>query len=443
MNAPAPPENHERDTGVNAGDWWWAMARRTSRKVNAAWLLEHTAAPLLIGSAGASAFILLWRSQGNPVNNLALASASILLLLVLAAIAFVLARRRFESAAQSLVRIEAALGLHNALSAANQGVSPWPAPNNQALSGKAGLNWQWRRLALPPAVATAAIICAVWLPIQSRGTSSTPLPRQPLAWSQLDAELDALMDAAIIEETYIRETRDRIEQLRQRDPGEWYSHNTMEATDSITQTHRTESNRLQDAMQRAENAVERMPHADPESRLRQFNEYQKALDDMAGGAMKPNDALREQLGEITPENLNQLTPEQLDELRRQLRDANDKLRDAGGEPEPGAEPDDDGLPMPGGGDPDEDGEHSPGVLGDEPADGFDAGEFTPLAAKDLSHAALGDLLEIQSGEHAPADTSPNAPVTGGDTRSSGHGGDRVWRDSLDPSEQRTLRRFFE
>jgi len=443
MSAPACPENNERNTGLNAGDWWWAMARRTARKVNTAWLLECAAAPLLIGSAAFSTCVLLWRSLGHPSDHVALASAGILLVLALAAISFMLARRRFERAEQSLVRIEVALGLHNALSAANRGISPWPPPHHQPLSRKTGLNWQWRRLILPPTVAAATILCAVWIPVQSRATSSTALPHQPLAWSQLDAELDALMDAAIIEETYIRQTRDRIEQLRQRDPSEWYSHNTMEATDSITQTHRAESNRLQDAMQRAENAVERMPHADPESRLRQFGEYRKAIEDMAGGAMKPNDALREQLGEITPENLNQLTPEQLDELRRQLREANEELRKALGDPEADAELDEDGLPMPGGGEPDEDGAHSPGVLGDAPADGFEAGEFTPLAAKDLSRAALGDLLEIQSGEHAPADTSPNAPVTGGDTRAIGRGGDRVWRDTLAPSEQRTLRRFFE
>jgi hypothetical protein len=32
---------------------------------------------------------------------------------------------------------------------------------------------------------------------------------------------------------------------------------------------------------------------------------------------------------------------------------------------------------------------------------------------------------------------------GGDTQATGKGGDRVWRDSLDPAEQKTLKRFFE
>ena len=65
-----------------------------------------------------------------------------------------------------------------------------------------------------------------------------------------------------------------------------------------------------------------------------------------------------------------------------------------------------------------------------------------LEAKDLSRAAPGDLLELQDGEH-DVDRSDSKPTAGGDTRALGKGGDRVWRDSLDPDEQRVLKRFFE
>jgi len=403
------------------------------------------AAPVVIGSAVGSAWILAWRNHGGvedfPVISLILMG----LAMILAVVCWLMARRKFETQEQSLVRIEAALGLHNALSAADAGAAPWPPPSMKSNVHDVGLRWQWRRLLLPPAVAFAALVAAFWIPVGKDTAATAPSPLQPLAWSRLDAELDALMESAVVEKTYIEQTRDRLEQLRARDPGEWYSHNTMEATDVIAQAHRSETHRLKDAITRAQQAVERMREANPEARLRQFEEYQNALDDMAHGAIQPNDALRRQLAEIDPENLNQLTREQLDQLREQLRQAHQALLDAGGNDvgEPGDEGDKgDGEPMPGGG-PEDDGGHAPGVLADIPGGAVEAGDFTPLAARDLSNAALGDLLEMQTSPHATEERAIATSVEGGDSAATGRGGDRIWRDSLDPAEQRTLRRFFE
>lgn len=433
-----------RATSRDSETWWRSRARETARSINLAWWLETLAAPVVIGSASASVAILAWRNHGGTGNAGILVGLLLGFTAILAIACWMRARRKFESPAQSLVRIEAALGLHNALSTADVGVTPWPSPVEKSIARHPGLRWQLRRLALPPAVAIASLIAALWIPIDGGSAGTTPPPSQPLAWTQLDAELDALMESAVVEETYIELTRERIDQLRARDASEWYSHNTMEATDSLAQAHRNESNRLEDALSRAQQAVERMREANPETRLRQFEEYQKALDDMANAAMQPNDALRQQLAEIDPENLNQLTREQLERLREQLRNANDALRDArqNGEGEPGDDDDGDENRMPGGG-PGEDGGHDPRVLGDLPENEVETGEFTPLAARDLSNAALGDLLEMQTSPHDADDNTPSGPTHGGDTTATGRGGERIWRDSLDPAEQRTLRRFFE
>jgi hypothetical protein len=432
-------------TSSDPATWWRARARETARRINLAWWLETLAAPLVIASGIASVAILAWRNHGSPGDRISLGAIILMIASVLAVACWLLARKKFESPAQSLVRIEAALGLHNALSAANDGIAAWPPPLEKSTARHPGLRWQWRRLAVPPTVALAALVAALWIPIGDGTAAAPPPPRQPLAWTQLDAELDALMESAVVEETYIEHTRERIEQLRARDPNEWYSHNTMEATDALAQAHRNEANRLEDALSRAQQAVERMREANPETRQRQFDEYQKALEDMANGAMQPNDELRQQLAEIDPDNLNQLTREQLEKLRDQLREANDALRDAlqKGDGEPaGPGNDGDEGPMPGGG-PGEDGGHEPGVLGNLPDGEVEAGEFTPLAARDLSNAALGDLLETQSSPHDQLDTAPASPMQGGDTTATGRGGDRIWRDALDPAEQRTLRKFFE
>jgi hypothetical protein len=81
------------------------------------------------------------------------------------------------------------------------------------------------------------------------------------------------------------------------------------------------------------------------------------------------------------------------------------------------------------------------VLGTE-KDKLDTGELTGLEAKDLSRSTPGDLLELQNGEH-DVDRNTSRLTEGGDTAATGRGGDRVWRDSLDPEEQRALKRFFE
>ena len=85
--------------------------------------------------------------------------------------------------------------------------------------------------------------------------------------------------------------------------------------------------------------------------------------------------------------------------------------------------------------------HAPGVLGDQ-GNTLKTGELEYLEAKDLSRALPGDLLQLQDGEHK-VDESATSVQSGGGIDSTGSGGDRVWRESLDPEEQRALKRFFE
>ena len=54
----------------------------------------------------------------------------------------------------------------------------------------------------------------------------------------------------------------------------------------------------------------------------------------------------------------------------------------------------------------------------------------------------GDLLELQDGEH-DVDKSAVGPRAGGAAGAIGGGGDRVWKDALDPDEQKALKKFFE
>lgn len=56
-----------------------------------------------------------------------------------------------------------------------------------------------------------------------------------------------------------------------------------------------------------------------------------------------------------------------------------------------------------------------------------------------------DLLEKlnKAAQDAMGDLTEKGPTTSGAAQSEGIGGDRVWKDALDPSEQKSLKRFFE
>lgn len=436
--------------------YWNRRANHVARAVNIAWWLDTLAFPVVAGSVAGAAAVLIIRNQAAPPSTTTILITAGIVVLTLAAIALLRARRKFETPDRSMVRIEAALGMHNALSAARAGVAPWPPPHTFG-SAAVGLRWQWKRLAMPPLAALAIVAAALWIPVGRSDAAHRATPQQPPAWERIDAELDALAETAVVDETYLEETRDRLEQLRSAEPEQWFSHASMEATDGLARSHRNETRRMEEEMDRAGRAIDQLEKlgadAAPEAFAAQADEFQQAIDGMRNGDMKPNAELLEKLSKLDPDALKNLDPGQLRELQQQLKDAADALRNACengacdglGDGPPGLAGEDGEPGDPGNnpsGQPGEDGGHVPGLLGENP--GPDAGTGTPeaLAAQDLSRAGLGDLLEIRQGEHDPDDIQ-TSPLHGGGTADAGRGGDRIWRDSLDPGEQRAIRRFFE
>lgn len=182
--------------------------------------------------------------------------------------------------------------------------------------------------------------------------------------------------------------------------------------------------------------------------------------------MKPNPQLLEQMKQLDLKEMANLTPEQIEQMRENLKKHAEAMKNAGGKGE-GEDWSDELLAGDGEGEGDGDGQgdgdgegegqeggdgagkggvnrgpgHANGVLGKE-KEGLETGKLTGIEAKDLSKATPGDLLELQDGEHE-VDKSASRISEGGKTDATGKGGDRVWRDALDPAEQLTLKRFFE
>lgn len=441
------------ETGNLHREYWQAQAKAVRRRVNLAWWLETLSAPLVVLSVAGAAALLWIRREipewGTWAPGAWLGGAVVLLALV----CLLRASRKFERAEDSLVRIEAAMRLRNALSAANEGVAPWPAPVGKT---DAGLNWQWPRLIVPLLGALVLLTAGLWIPVAARQATVSSPPEEPQAWKQLAAELDYFTKEEVTDEKYLEETRKKLDELKAQEEQQWFSHSSLEATDSLKKAHRAETERVERELGKADKALGSLQKnagsaGQAEKNRRMMEEFDQALQGLQNGAMKPNPKLLEQMRQMDLKNLADLTPEQLQQLRENLQKNAECLK--GGQGEGGewddellAEGDGEGEDAEPGDGPGKGGVsrgpgHAPGVLGKE-KDPLETGEMAALEAKDLTRAAPGDLLELQDGEH-DVDRSGSQLSSGGDTEATGKGGDRVWRESLDPDEQRVLKRFFE
>lgn len=431
-------------------DHWLANAKRVSRKVNFAWWLETLSAPLLVAAVGGAVAMLVVRRGCPDIGLWMLAACAGGVVAALALGCWARASRKFERPGESLVRIEAAMCLRNSLSAASAGVAPWPPPAERI---DAGLPWQWPRLLVPPLGALALLASGMLIPITARSLSSSAAPEQPQAWKQLATELDQLTKEEVVDEKYLEETRKKLDELKSQEEEQWFSHSSLEATDSLKKSHRAEAERVERELDRAEKALANLEKnagaSNQAEKNRLMEEFDQALQGLQSGAMKPNPALLEEMKQLDLKDMAKLTPEQIEQLRENLKKHSEAMKKGEGEGEGEGEDWSDEL-LAGEG---EEGEgagkggvdrgpgHSPGVLGNE-KDPLETGALTGLAAKNLSRATPGDLLELQDGEHE-VDQSASGISQGGTTDATGKGGDRVWRDALDPAEQQTLKRFFE
>ncbi|WP_035616012.1 hypothetical protein [Haloferula sp. BvORR071] len=468
---------------------WTRQAAMVARKINLAWWIETLSVPLVtIGLVGACVLLLV-RREVPDAQPWALWSGAGGAVALLAGITWLVARRRFEMPEQSMVRIEASMRMRNALSAARAGVAPWPELPPRV---DAGVDWAWQRVLVPPIAAITFLAAGLLIPVHARTTRVQDHPDQPQAWTNLETDLERLAQEDVIDETYIEEMKKKVEELRDQKEEDWFSHSSLEATDTLKKEHASQVEQMQRELGRAEKAMgnlEKMAAGmSPQEKDKLLNQFDQALKGLQNGALKPNSKLMDQLKGLDPKDLGQMNPEQLQQLKDSMKKAAQACKDCqGGEkgdgpPGPGegkgqgagdewndelndgqgnGQGDKEGQGKEGNGSGDGEGDqngpdgdgpggkggvnrgpgHSPGVLGKE-KDKVDIGKLTGIESKDLSRALPGDLLQLQDGEY-DVDKSAVGPRAGGAAGATGAGGDRVWKDSLDPAEQKALKKFFE
>jgi len=431
--------------------FWEKRAEKLSRRINTAWFLQIFAAPLLVTALVGAIATLVIRREFVEISPLSVGFVILGVLFAVGLIAFFIAMKRFERPEQSLVRIEAAQGMDSSLSAASAGVRPWPeVPATLSDS----LSWHIPKTIAPPLAALVVLALGLLIPISAKSTTTPPASRQPQAWSEIDSQLEKLAEDAMVDEEYIDEMEKRLEQLRSQEEQDWFSHASLEATDSLKESQNSNMDNLQRDLAEADDALEALAKdagkMDSAQKQKLTEEFEKALQGLQNGAMKPNPNLLDKLSQLDPNNLGKLSPEQLSQLKENMEKLQQSLDNADGQQGQGEDWSDQLLggegegqgegEGPGNGGIDRGPGHDPNVLRGE-KDPLDAGDLTSLEAKDLSRAIPGDLLQLQDGKHTVDETGSKA--TAGGAAAAGQGGDRVWKESLAPDEQRALKKYFE
>lgn len=432
---------------------WCRAAKKFAHRFNRAWWLDAFALPLLVAATALAAGLIFYRQSHAAPPSLAFSGLIAFFVIGVAVfLAWRHAKVHFISENEALVRLEIRHGLHNALSAARAGHGAWPpipaTPERP--------RWNWPRLVVPPIATVTLLVAAFYLPLSH---AETPVPMgEPAAVTTLAKNIEKLRAQETIAPEDLDRLEKQVEQLRQNNAKDWFSHASLEASDSLKQAQQNQLRELSRELAKSEKSLKSLQNdaakLSPEQRAQQEKNFQEALEKMEQGGLKPNKELLDQLKNLDPKDIENLPPEQLEKLRQELKKRGQEAKDAAGEheenddwanepAEKGEEGEGEGegeQPEFGDGEGKDGGEHAPeflGPLGSETESG-DLQKIDPEDRRDLSP---GDLLKTESREHEK-NLDSQSLQSGGSTNQSGQGGSRLWQESLLPQEQKALKGYF-
>lgn len=433
---------------------WHRLARHTEWKVNAAWHVEKLT-PLMLGAGTLAFALIVWqRTEGVMIQFSEVWSWLVGTVLLLILTSFLLARKYFITRQDALVRLESKMHLHNALSVAALGRGVWPElPKNLA----DGLGWRWFRVSVPFVLYALCWTAAFYLPVTPEADAVLPMV-EPQAWQQMDDWLKKLEEEKIINPEEKEEQAAKIEALRGQEQEKWFSHESLNAGDTLKEQLQREIGDMARNMAEAERSLNALQNyaekLSDQAKEQMLKEYSEALEGMKNGGMKLDPQLLKELAQIDPKNLKSLSPSQLNQLRKSLKEKRDSLAEMA----PGkgflgdGEGEDDQLAEgrrglgqgdgegPGKGDITRGPGSAPLTLSEE-ENNFGTHQTEAVVNQDMSKAQLGTLLNLQNGSHE-VDKTYTGPQAAGSAQNHGQGGQQVWRESLTPDEKAVLKRVF-
>jgi signal transduction histidine kinase len=429
MNLDAPSE-------AEAAKFWLRQARWTAVRQNAGhWLAAFLPFSIGVSVVFAGALLIL-RQNGGALREAWICFGAALLLAGVAA--FFTSRRRFLSSRDGLVRLELTLGLHNRLSSAHAGIGTYPAPQPV----QDGLSWRWQKIAVPLAVCALSVLGAALVPLAQQTQAAVAI-EQPLAWTQVESWVEQLQEQDTIEQQSLEEIREKLDDLRAQDREQWYSHSSLEASENLRQqTEQSLQTMSRDlsAAAAALAALEQLQEQLDGPASKQMQEaLKKAMQGLESGNLQLDKELLAQLKDLDLSKLKQLSPEQLAALKRRLKEGAKVckacLKPGDGEEDPDALI---AILQTGGI------SRGPGTVplasSEKPTE-LNSETTEAVSNDDLSRALPGDVLGVGKGEHEIDRNAFSGPVAAGRIKSSGEGGEAVWRNDVTPRERRSWSAF--
>jgi len=445
--------------------FWDNTSARLARRVNlAGWLDRFSPAVFAAGSAAAVALYALRRADGPWWWG---ALALTLAVTVAAVVAWRRARSGFFTPTDARVLLEYQLGLDAGLSAAADGVAPWPTPAPHAWV----LRWHAPETLAWLAGALALVTASLWLPVPAGADFGGQPVEPPPALAATEALLREAAKLATVDPVAIQNFTQRAQELAQKSPSAQYSHSSLEAADALQAQTAAALQELAHNFDQAAAAL--APMAEPGTALSDTQRgalaenLASALRGLREGGLSANQSLLQQLATTSSAaGLGQLSAAQAAQLASQMGAAGQGVHGVLGAAGAGAmvagagTGTGQGSGQGQGNGPGQSGRHglNPGngfgsggpgggggtgplTFGEKPSQAGD-GTAQGLNGTDLSRAALGDRLETTSGTHEVDPTKAVGPISAGAVAAPAGGGEAVWIDRLTPAERAALKNFF-
>lgn len=435
---------------------WTRRASSLARRVNLGWWLERFNGLVIASLMLFALTVLGLRTFQKTALSLTWVAASLgLLLVVIALVAWIFSKRRFIGMNEGLVRLDDRLHLNNRLISASRQVGGWPEYPAEK-SGEADFRWS-RARALPPGLLAMALVAVAWfVPIPKSALNDQVAPVEPGAWEQMEDWLATLEDEELIDESTIEELENKIEELREQPEEEWFSHSSLEATDTLVDSLGKQLRDLASEMATLDRNISALKGFSTEmseaAKQQRMQELEEALEALEGNGLAVNEALLKQLKQIDPSQLGKetmggLSAEQMKALQAQLQKGSGALGSLEGLPSMADDPSLQALGLgegegmqPGKGGIDRGRGDAPLFFGDK-EDNLGTSRIEQVTNEDFSKATIGEVLGLGETERELDKTAVGLRA-GGAVVSTGQGGDAVSRETLRPDEQAVLKRYF-
>lgn len=455
---------------MNSGkieNFWRNRAARVARQLNAAWWLECFNRLLIGGFFVLAVVILIARTEAVPwLSPRYLWFSLTVLIISFAFIAWFWAKSRFVALKAGFVRLDMKLALSGRLVSAEAGIGAWPAPldnDSGPTVRRAAFRWDALRSCGPLCMAILFLAIAWWIPV-GHSVSAARAVAAPAAWDQMEEWIAELKEENLVDSEAIQEFAKKVEDLRSQPEQDWFSHSSMEATDTLRESLAEEIRDLVSGMSDMERNLAAMQNAgessDASEKEGAEKNFEKSLGELKENSLASKKSMLDRLQKLDPKDLsksgNSMSAAEAKALQEQLGQAASALGAMEGLPElsKGSMPGQGGIPgqgenpgegefsqTPGVGDPTRGPGSAPLTLGEKETH-LNTGAIAPVQSDDLSRATLGDKIGEAGESKREVEETPFSPTQGG-AAATGTGGQTIRQEKLLPDEQKLLKRWFQ